>query len=67
MQNHSIAPQIRAYLAIAPLHRPGGEDAVKALPIEERVDVALDDLINLGRIMQAQADAFDSFAHQRVD
>ena len=62
MEVPSIAPAIRAYLAIAPLHKDGGEEVVKALPLEERVNVALDDLINLGRIMQTQAEAFDRFA-----
>jgi hypothetical protein len=62
MEVPSIAPAITAYLAVAPLHKEGGEDVIKALPIEERVNVALDDLINLGRLLQTYAEAFDRFA-----
>jgi len=62
MEFTSTAAEVKGYLAIAPLHKAGGEEVVKALSIEERVNVALDDLINLGRIMQVQAEAFDRFA-----
>jgi len=62
MEVPSIAPAIKAYLAIAPLHKEGGEEAIKALPVEDRVNIALDDLINLGHIMQTHAEAFDRLA-----
>jgi hypothetical protein len=62
MEVPSIAPAITAYLAIAPLHKDGGEEVIKALPVEDKVNIALDDLINLARIMQTYAEAFDRFA-----
>jgi hypothetical protein len=62
MELPSITPAIQAYLAIAPLHKEGGEDVIKALPVEDRVNIALDDLINLGRILQTYAEAFDRLA-----
>ena len=58
MEVPSIAPAAKAYLAIAPLHKES-EEVIKALPGEERVK---DDLINLGRIMQTYAEAFDRLA-----